>query len=318
MKSITGRNRDMRNKSVNLHLWIVCWSFAGIAACSNPADTIERPVHPKVPVTVITMRTGLMADEVELSATSVFLDEAQIKSPVAAYVEKTPINPGDIVVSNEELILLRTKESVAIMKDSANPLRFSGKIIVRSSINGIVISVDHPEGDYVQEGDLLCRIAVPSSLVFIMEVPFESAGFIRLNSSCSVLLPDGRELSAQVLSRLPSMSQNTQTQRFVLKPLKQQNLPQNLIAHIRVAKHINPHAFILPKSCLLTDEVMKEFWVMKLINDSVAVKVSVMTGLSNADEIEIISPAFNQADRFLTSGNYGLGDTANVVVMQCR
>jgi hypothetical protein len=59
---------------------------------------------------------------------------------------------------------------------------------------------------------------------------------------------------------------------------------------------------------------MKHFWVMKLINDSIAVKVTVKTGLTEGSEIEIIDPVFTASDLFLASGNYGLGDTANIVV----
>jgi hypothetical protein len=55
---------------------------------------------------------------------------------------------------------------------------------------------------------------------------------------------------------------------------------------------------------------------MKLINDSTAVKVPVTTGLVSGDEIEITSPVFSPADRFLNSGNFGLGDTAMVTIMK--
>ena len=54
---------------------------------------------------------------------------------------------------------------------------------------------------------------------------------------------------------------------------------------------------------------------MKLINDSVAVKVPVTTGISEAEYIQIISPEFNASDLFLSSGNYGLADTVNVKVI---
>jgi len=316
MKSITGKNSNMRNTLYGISIWLLVVQMMGLSSCNHPAVPAGNPVQPKVPVTTSAARIGSMAEQVELNATSVFFDEAQIKSPVAGYVDQVNVNPGDHVTRNEELLMIRTKESAAIMNDSANPLIFSGKIKVRSSINGIILSVDHPEGDYVQEGDLLCRIAVPNSLVFIMEVPYEWTRYIKLHSICTITLPDGSSIQASISSRLPSVTQNTQTQRYILQPLKPQNLPQNLIARIRISKRINPEAIILPKSCLLTDEVMKTFWVMKLLNDSVAVKVLVKPGISTSEEIEIISPVFTGTDRFLTSGNYGLGDTASISILQ--
>jgi hypothetical protein len=53
---------------------------------------------------------------------------------------------------------------------------------------------------------------------------------------------------------------------------------------------------------------------MKLVSDSVAVKIPVTTGLSNGNDIEILSPVFSPSDLFLSSGNYGLGDTVKVTV----
>jgi hypothetical protein len=91
-------------------------------------------------------------------------------------------------------------------------------------------------------------------------------------------------------------------------------MPENLIAKIRIVKRVIPKATLLNKSCILTDEVMQNFWVMKMVNDSIAVKVPVITGLSSGNDIEIKSPAFSPSDLFLSSGNYGLGDTVTVIV----
>ena len=86
------------------------------------------------------------------------------------------------------MIILKTKESRALNADSANQLGFSGQIVVKASVDGIVASVDHPVGDYVQEGDLLCSLSLPGSLVFILEVPFNLNSLmvlgVNVKSSC--------------------------------------------------------------------------------------------------------------------------------------
>ena len=73
---------------------------------------------------------------------------------------------------------------------------------------------------------------------------------------------------------------------------------------------VQPVKQILPKSCVSTDEMMKEFWIMKVINDSTAVKVPVTIGNKNEDEIEILSPVFRTDDRIISEGNYGMADKA--------
>jgi hypothetical protein len=58
--------------------------------------------------------------------------------------------------------------------------------------------------------------------------------------------------------------------------------------------------------------MMKEFWVMKLINDSTAIKIPVTIGNKNSEVIEVLSPQFNLSDKIIKKGNYGLPDTALV------
>jgi hypothetical protein len=127
-----------------------------------------------------------------------------------------------------------------------------------------------------------------------------------------VILPDNTEVSAYVKSVLPSMSEASQTQRMVLQPRSVTGYPENLMAKVKIVRNIKANATILPKSCILNDEIMQNFWVMKLINDSMAVKIPVKTGILGTDSIEVISPVFNVTDRILNSGNYGLGDTVKV------
>jgi hypothetical protein len=102
----------------------------------------------------------------------------------------------------------------------------------------------------------------------------------------------------------------------VVKPLNGLNLPENLIARIRIPRNTIAKATILPKTCILSDELMHDFWVMKLINDSTAVKVVVKPGLSAGDSVQIIEPHFSEHDLFLSSGNYGVGDTVLVSIIK--
>jgi biotin carboxyl carrier protein len=288
--------------------------FVFVGCSQSNKDKGEQDVIPKVPVTTTGIQIGEMVEETELNATSAFFDKALITAPVAGYIEQDLVNPGDHVTQNQILACLRTRESMVLRGDSANPLNYSGLIRIKSSLVGTVISVDHPKGDYVQEGNQICSIAIPGSLVFILEAPFELSRYIKLKSVTRLFLPDGKSLNVKILSRLPMMTGTSQTQRFILQPLTFSDLPENLIARIRIIKQVKPHAVKLSKSCVLSDEVQQHFWVMKLINDSTAVKVDIKPGLKTLEQIEILEPEFLPADRFLESGNYGLGDTARIII----
>ncbi len=286
-----------------------------MSGCMQTGDENEAEVHPRAPVTVTHYRMGKMTDYTELTATSSFLVKSEIESPVTGYVEKCIISPGDKVQKNQVIFELRTKEAEALRQDTVSPLSFTGLVKVKATLDGVVVSLDHPRGDYVQEGNILCTVVLPESLVFLLDVPFEMKEYIHPGNTCTLVIPGILPIPAIIRTALPSMSGASQTQRIILQPTEQHLLPENLIAKVDLVKSVKPKAVILPKSCLLSNETMSEFWVMKMISDSIAVKVPVTTGLSNDDSIEITSPAFLPTDLFLSSGNYGLSDTASVKVI---
>ena len=112
------------------------------------------------------------------------------------------------------------------------------------------------------------------------------------------------------------MAEGSQTRQFILQPVTPGDIPENLIAKVRLARKVIQDAIVLPKACILTDEVMKNFWVMKLVNDTLAVKVPVIPGLTEGNNVQITEPVFSDSDLFLSSGNYGLGDSVRVVVIK--
>jgi multidrug efflux pump subunit AcrA (membrane-fusion protein) len=298
----------------DIYITALCLIQLILSGCGNREEGDEKEVDAKIPVTVTTIQRKTLTEYFELTAVSSFQSKSVIQSPTASYIEETEVTPGDYVKKDQLLLLLKTKEAVAFQHDSLNPLGFSGIIRIQAAIEGIITTLNHPKGDFVMEGEPLVTIAVPASFVFLTEVPFEYSNRLQRNRTCEILLSDGQKLTGTIKSRLPAMSGNSQTLKFIIEPHSNQNLPENLVAKIRIISNLVPDAAILPKSSILTDEVMKQFWVMKLINDSTAVKIPVKTGISENDLVEITDPVFSPSDRIMVTGNYGLGDTVKLVV----
>ena len=287
-----------------------------VSSCRQTVNRSEQIIHPGIPVTVSPVRIGMMVNYIELSATSAFLLKAEIKAPATGYLNDILINQGDEVKKDQSLFTIITKEAAAILPDSSDKMNFRGIINVKAASAGFISSVDHGKGDYVAEGDKLCQISLPESFVFILDVPFELTSYTRLNTECEIVLPDNQKLNGIVKSSFPSMSVNSQTERFILKLEKPTRLPENLTVKIRIVTESVKSATSLPSSCILTDETMQQFWVMKLINDSVAVKVPVTTGIKADEYVQIVRPELKMSDLFLASGNYGLGDTVSIKVIK--
>lgn len=295
---------------------IVLTGLIIVTGCRQAESRSGQSAHAGVAVTVSPVRTGKMFSYLELSATSAFLFKADIKAPATGYIDDILINQGDAVEKNQSLFSIKTKEATAIMQDSLNKMTFSGLMDVKTATPGLIASIEHAKGDYVAEGDQLCQVAVTESFVFILDVPFELSGFIRLHSQCEIVLPDNRSIKGIIKTRFPSMSVNSQTERYIVRLAEPVSLPENLTGKIIIVKESVNSATSLPKSCILTDETMEQFWVMKLINDSIAVKVPVATGITEGEYVQLTHPEFKTSDLFLSSGNYGLGDTIFVKVLK--
>ena len=288
-----------------------------LAACAPANNENESEIETITPVTITHISVGSVSEKIDLNATTVNKKNI-IRSNMAGIIESVEINVGDNVQKGQVIFRLKTKEALALEKSmvSDSSLIFKGSIAIKATKNGSVSTLSHQKGDYVQEGDELAQITDPNSLTFLLDVPFELRKFVKSGALCDIVLPDNRQLVGQIVSSLPVMDINSQIESFVVKPQTNEQLPENLIARIRIIKSEKSHANILPKSAVLTNETQTEFWIMKLMNDSIAVKVPIKRGVEDGDNVEIAQPIFLATDRILLTGNYGLSDTAKVSVVK--
>ena len=302
-------------------IYILSGLLAIITGCNQQVKpSAETAIEAKTPVTITGIKTEPMAEVIELNAHSSFLKKNSVKARITGHIENINLNPGDIVQKGQLLLTIKTKESAALdgYIPSDSTMRFNGLIKVKAPQTGIISSVLHQNGDNVMEGDELVVIAEQSSLVFILEVPYELNQVVSKTKSCKILLSDNREFEGIINSRLPVMDVQSQTISFIIHPLIKTALPENLIAKVRIVKTAKNNALVLPKGAVLANETQSEFWVMKMINDTTAVKVDITKGLENTDKVEIASPSFLKTDRILLTGNYGLPDTAIVKIKKLK
>ncbi len=292
-----------------------------ICGCKQKStDTAdEATTETRTPVTVTSVSYGPLQQYIELNATSSFLQKSYVKSNIIGYVKNVNVKIGDFVNKGQTLFVLKTKEAEAI-GNSVNSLdpdfKFSGVNTIPANSNGFIAELDHQPGDYVQDGEQLAIISDSKSFAFIMNVPYEDIPYVSVGKNVEIILPGNERLTGVVSSPMPMMDSVSQTQTFAVKANTSHKIPQNLVAAIRIVKVAEPNASTLPKNSVLSNETQSEFWVMKMINDTTAVKVPVKKGLESGDSVEIVSPEFSPKDKILLSGNYGLADTALVIIQK--
>jgi HlyD family secretion protein len=290
-------------------------------SCKNKGTPKEddSTAETRTPITVTSVSYVPLSEYIELNATSSFLQKSFIKSNLNGYVKQVNTKLGNYINKGQLLFVLKTKEAEAI-GNSVNRLNpafnFSGVNNIVANVHGFIAELNHQAGDYVLDGEQLAVISDSKSFVFVMNVPYEDKPFVSIGKSVEVILPDKERLQGKIFSAMPTIDSISQTQSFSVKINYSGNIPQDLVAKVRIVKTAKTSAATLPKSSVLSDETMSEFWVMKLINDTTAVKVPVKKGLEARDKVEIISPEFSGNDKILSGGNYGLADTALVIVQK--
>jgi hypothetical protein len=303
---------------MNGKLKVIILSTIAISSCSKTAPEEDATVKAKVAVEVIGLTSGIVKDELTLFANTLYLKRNVVTTPIPAFITQVFIKLGDPVKMGQVLYLLETKErralgAQAVMPDSSS-VSF-GKITIKAPASGIISTLDKQQiGDYVLEGGQLCTIAESDALAFAVNVPYEFTAFAKVGTKCALVFPDNSRHSATFTTPLTTMNSLAQTQTILAKSDEMVFVPENLIVKVVVNRNTEAKQQVLPKACVLTDEMMETFWVMKLLNDSTAVKIVVKPGLRNRESVEIVAPIFNAADKFLITGNYGLPDTARVMV----
>ncbi len=307
-------------KKLFVYTAIACIAFC---ACKQKAaggdDTGDATADAVTPVTTTHPEKGSMSETIQVNAVSSFLLKTFAKASANGYLEEVNVHPGDLVTKGQVLFVIKTKEAQALgntISSLDSSLHFEGTITIRSPGSGYITQLTYTKGNYVQDGEQLAEITDENSFVFILNLPYELKPYIESNRTLTLHLPDSTTLAGYVQSSLPSVDSVSQTQRYVIKVNSSKLIPANLIAKVDIVKSQKTNVVSLPKAAVLSDEVQTGFWIVKMINDSTAVKVPVTKGLETKDKVEIISPPLSPADDIVITGNYGLADTAKVKIVK--
>lgn len=288
-----------------------------LSACSTPAPEDAAP-KAIAAVSVVNPDTAIIRNEISINAVATYLLKSDIKANINGYIIRSNIHIGDKINAGQTLFVLETKEAKSIgntINNLDSTFKFSGINKIKSPVNSIVVALSHQSGDYVQEGEPLVTLADRSSFGFVLNLPYEDHQLLLKNKDLAIILPDSTRLQGYVAQIMPEVDSVSQTQKVLIKIKGNYNIPENLIAQVELLKNASTH-LSLPKSAVFTDETQQQFWVMKLLNDSTAVKINIQKGLENDSRVEIIAPQISKTERFVSRGGYGLGDTASVSIQK--
>ncbi len=271
--------------------------------------------HATIEVTTTTVKNQPLTEFLTLNGTTKFQKTANIRSNATGYVLDMGFVVGNFIQKGQLFCRVKTKEQDALKEINLidTSLRvFNQPLTVVSNASGILSMLNVHVGDYVAEGDILAVLTEPSSLVILVNVPYEYHQTIKVGTKCEVKLPDNRIMNLEIGGMTPSVDAVSQAQFYFIR-LPNENLPENLNVILRFPYKQSGSAKSIPINALQTDELQKEFWVMRVV-DSIAVKTPVTIGLQTNELVEIKSGNVKIGDEIVLQGGYGLADSTSIAI----
>lgn len=282
-------------------------------ACKENNEAVSEK---KAPINVITVPVQQkdIKEYLIFNGVTQYQKKESIRSNVTGYISKMNHKIGDRINSGQFFASVRTKEQDALkeaVKIDSSISKFIRPITIKSNSTGVFTLLNITVNDYVAEGDILASVVQPKSLVIQVNVPYEFEDSVKIGSPCEIILQNGELIIAKITGSLPTIDPVAQSQVFLIA-LPNTNLPENLNVQVRVIYKEAFSAITIPKTALQTNELLTEYWVMKVINDSLAIKQKVVPQLKNELEVQVKSEGLKVNDLVITEGGYQMQDSTIV------
>ncbi len=303
-----------------LHMLLTAAGLSLFVSCGNKTTgNADETVVPKAAVTTASLKKGRIEERITLNGVTVFLNKNEVVAPISGYITAVNVKYGDRVKAGQVLFKIQTRENKALQQSGeGNSLsRNFGEIPVTATTAGVVNKpLNLGIGAYVTEGNTLCTLTDNNDLMVQVNVPFEHHTLVQAGTSCRLLLPDDTQTDGTVYRVRPFVDETSQTQEVLVKPKGTHNWPENMNLTVSFLKSASDSTLLLPKGALLTNETQSKFWVMKIVQDSIAVEVPVQTGIKNDSVVQIHSGSLSPKDDIILEGGYGLPDSSVVKIVK--
>lgn len=290
-----------------LLLTCIFGSCAGRQQAAEEVTTVKSDVKVSSPV------IGNAESILSFKAVTRYMQTNDIRSQITGIVTQINCSVADPIRVNQALFIIQPQEAAALKKLNFNNQILSGlSDTVYAHLNGQISKLAVQVGDFVQIGDILASCIRSNSLRIIAYIPIEQVSAIEKLKNCSVVLPDGSAVEGRISSKLPSAENNDQTQAYIVETKKAITLSENINLSVYFTINQVQDALFVPVSAVLGNEEQTSFWVMKLLNDSLCIQVSVEKGLKKDSMIQLVNSEITGTDRIVIEGGYGLPDSASV------
>lgn len=287
-------------------------------SCKGNNNDVPTPERAAIDVRTAMVKITDIKEYQDFNGITQYQKKESLRANITGYISYLPFERGDRVLRGATFATLRTKEQTALaeaVKIDSSLAQFARPLRIITNAAGIITQLNVVKGDYVAEGDILAVIAQPKTLMVKVNVPFSEKNDMEIGTPCQVIIPNQKAFDAEITGRLPLIDSINRTQAFLIA-LPDQQLPERLNVNVRTVLKQDSTALSVPHGAIQTNELMTEFWVMKVFNDTLAIKEQVIPLLQNDSVVQINSANVKLGDRVVTVGGYQMQDSTNVKIME--
>lgn len=270
-----------------------------------------------IAVSAVTVLETDIKEYLTFNGLTQFQKKENIRANVTGYISGMNHHIGDHINAGQVFAYVRTKEQDALkeaIKIDSSLAKFIKPLSIHSNVTGVITNLTIAKNEYIAEGDILATVVQPKSLVVQVNVPFEYEDYITIGTPCVILLQNGETIAAKITGILPTIDPIAQSQTFLIA-LPSAELPENLNVQIKTVYREDARAMAVPHEAVQTNELLTEYWVMKVVHDSLAIKQKVTPLLRNDSLVQIASEFIKPNDRVVTEGAYEMQDSTLVSIL---
>ena len=184
--------------------------------------------------------------------------------------------------------------------------------------SGIIVSRGASQGDLMSQGDSIVSIAAAGSIAFIARIAQNDLVHVRPGQHATIVLPGGASPAGGIVrGLLPADSSGGMT---VPVRIDLQGAPlaagapvqPGLFGTARIIVGAHTQVATVPAAAVLRDDISGVSSIALVAADGKAHWVTVTTGASEGDRVEITAPQLARGQRVIVSGQVGLPDGSRV------
>lgn len=298
----------MQNNSILLPIFMALFI---LSSCAKKEAKEEEQI-PVVTVKTSPVKFGGIDSKLTFNGNTVYLKKNLVISPISGYVYKMSVKFGDYVKKGDVMFRIQTKENNAL--EESNPGKM-GIINVPAPSNGVISILNVTEtGAYVLEGASLCTISENKNVMVQLNLPFEYNSLVKTGTKCQLDVDEKTHFEGTVVQILSTVDVANQTQQILIKPNTDKPLPENLNLTVEILKTRHYQTCLVPREAVMTNETQTKFWVMKVVGNKMAIKVPIVKGIENDEQVEALSSGLKNNDQVVSEGGYGMNDSTAVKV----